>query len=179
MAPWVEGPGVTGERGAFVGRFQPFHRGHHRVVRDYVDRFDDLVIVVGSSMAARTPRNPLSAAERARIIRACHPGRPIVFLPDESRGEAGYEAWANRLIDETEADVIITRNELVTRLVREFTAARTEEQPLYEPDRYSGTEIRRRIRAEEPWRDLVPECCVDEVARYESVIRGTRVESGD
>lgn len=179
MGPYGEGQSVTGERGAFVGRFQPFHRGHHQVVVDYRDRFEELVLVVGSSMTARTPRNPLSAAERASIIRACHPDLRLVFLPDEARGEAGYEAWTERLMGETDADVIITRNDLVTRLVESFADARTENQPLYEPDRFSGTEIRRRIRAGEPWRELVPECCVEEVATYESVIRGTSVESVD
>lgn len=168
---------MTEQRAAFLGRFQPFHRGHHHVVETYRTRYEDLVLVIGSAQTARTPRNPLSAAERRSIIRACHPDLPIVNLPDEARGEAGYPDWAEQLATETRADVVISRNDLVTRLVREYTDARVEPQPLLRPEEYSGTEIRRRIRAGDRWRDLVPDCCVDVVAEYVDVIRGTAVGS--
>lgn len=161
----------------FLGRFQPFHRGHHHVVETYRPRYEDLVVVIGSAETARTPRNPLSAVERRSIIRACHPNLPLVDLPDVARGEAGYPDWAEQLATETEADVVITRNDLVTRLVREYTDARVEPQPLLRPEEYSGTEIRRRIRDGDPWRALVPGCCVDTVAEYVDVIRGTAVGS--
>ena len=177
MTREVDGSAVARDRAAFLGRFQPFHRGHHHVVKSYASRFDELVIVVGSCQVARTPRNPLSAAERRRIVAACHPDLDQVFLPDEGRGAAGYEAWAHRLERETKAAVIITRNDLVRRLVDSYTDMQLEAQPLIQPDRYSGTEIRRRIRAGEPWRELVPDCCADLVAEYADVIRASGHES--
>jgi len=36
------------KRGLFVGRFQPFHKGHLRAVKDILGKVDELVIVVGS-----------------------------------------------------------------------------------------------------------------------------------
>lgn len=157
-------------RAVFLGRFQPFHEGHHRVVDEYEDEFD-LVIALGSPEKSRTAENPLTADEREYVIRGCHPELDIVRVRDEDRGEAGYPVWADRLVDRTDAEVVISGNDLVQRLVREHTDAEVHQQELHMPDRYSGTEIRRRIRAGESWRSLVPDCCVDRVAEYEGVIR--------
>ncbi|MFC7166654.1 hypothetical protein [Halospeciosus flavus] len=79
--------------------------------------------------------------------------------------------WAEHLVRETGADVIISGNDLVQRLVREHTDADVHQQEMHYPEKFSGTEIRRRIRADETWRDLVPDCCEDVVAAYEDVIR--------
>ncbi|MEM2947357.1 MAG: adenylyltransferase/cytidyltransferase family protein, partial [Candidatus Bathyarchaeia archaeon] len=37
------------KRGLFVGRFQPFHKGHLSVIEDILKEVDELVIVVGSA----------------------------------------------------------------------------------------------------------------------------------
>lgn len=159
-------------RAAFLGRFQPFHRGHHRVVSEYEAEYD-LVVALGSPGKSRTPENPLTASERERLLDACHPDVPVVRVADEDRGEAGYPVWTKRLVRSTNADAVISQNDLVKRLVREHTSARVVEQDLHAPERFSGTEIRRRIRAGEQWRDLVPDCCVSLVAEYADVIRHT------
>jgi nicotinamide-nucleotide adenylyltransferase len=157
------------ERAAFPGRFQPFHVGHYRTVRRFRREYD-LVVAIGSPQKARTPRNPLTAAEREHVVRECFPDLDLVRVCDEDRGEAGYPDWGQRLVARTDADVVITGNETVADIVREYTDARVEAQRMHEPGRYSGTEIRRRIREGEPWRDLVPDCCEDRVATYAPVI---------
>jgi bifunctional NMN adenylyltransferase/nudix hydrolase len=52
----------------FVGRFQPFHRGHQDVVQTALKHGRHLLILVGSANSARTPRNPFSYDERQRMI---------------------------------------------------------------------------------------------------------------
>lgn len=165
-------------RATFLGRFQPYHEGHHRVVEWAREEYD-FVLALGSPQQDRTPENPLTATERETLIRACEPDLELVRVPDENRGEAGYPVWAERLVDRTDADVVLSRNDLVQRLVREHTTARIEEQPEFDPERFSGTEVRRRIRAGEPWRELVPDCCEDELAELTDVIRRTGADAGD
>lgn len=160
------------ERAAFPGRFQPFHVGHYRTVRRYRREYD-LAVAIGSPRKSRTPENPLTAAEREELIRACFARVDLVRVPDEDRGEAGYPDWGQRLVERTGADVVITGNQTVADIVREHTDARVEAQRMHEPGRYSGTEIRRRIRNDEPWRDLVPNCCENEVATYAPILRET------
>lgn len=138
------------------------------------------MLALGSPQQDRTAENPLTATERETLIRSCHPDVELMRVPDENRGEAGYPTWAARLARRTGADVVLSRNDLVQRLVREYTDARIEEQPAFEPERFSGTEVRRRIRTGKPWRELVPDCCTDELAELTDVIRQTgSVEGAD
>lgn len=164
---------MTAIRATFLGRFQPLHVGHYRTIRRYRQEYDEFVLALGSPEKSRTPENPLSAEERKEIIHACFPDLDIVEIEDEDRGEAGYEDWVSRFVDRTDADVVISGNDLVRRLVREHTDAELVQQEMHDPDRYSGTEIRRRMREGEPWRDLVPDCCEDAVAEHADVIRAS------
>lgn len=52
----------------FIGRFQPFHNGHMSVVQQALEKAHNLVIVVGSSFAARSVRNPFTAGERIKMV---------------------------------------------------------------------------------------------------------------
>ncbi|GAD53587.1 nicotinamide-nucleotide adenylyltransferase, NadM family [Halarchaeum acidiphilum MH1-52-1] len=164
---------LADERVAFPGRFQPLHRGHYRVVRAYRELAGSFVLALGSPEEARTAENPLSAAERERIVRGCFPDLEIVRVPDVGRGEAGYPLWGRRLVARTDADVVLTGNPRVQRIVREYTDARVREQEMHYPDRFSGTELRERIRADESWRPLVPACARERVADYAGVIART------
>ncbi|MFB6124508.1 MAG: adenylyltransferase/cytidyltransferase family protein [Halanaeroarchaeum sp.] len=158
-------------RVAFPGRFQPLHRGHHRVIQEFRTEYDEFVLALGSPEKARTPRNPLTAAERERIVAACFPDVAVVRVPDEDRGDAGYPTWARRLVDLTGADVVVSRNDLVVELVERYTDAVVVPQPLFSPRRFSGTVVRERIRRGQSWRPFVPECCQAEVASLLAAIR--------
>ena len=55
----------------FIGRFQPFHNGHKAVIDAALEQAKEVVIVVGSSFAARNIRNPFTFQERKAMIEAC------------------------------------------------------------------------------------------------------------
>jgi len=52
----------------FIGRFQPFHHGHLRVVDLALKQAHKLLILVGSSYQARTAKNPFTYDERRQMI---------------------------------------------------------------------------------------------------------------
>lgn len=52
----------------FIGRFQPFHFGHRRVVQLALQQSRRVLILVGSSFKARDIKNPFSFKERADMI---------------------------------------------------------------------------------------------------------------
>lgn len=54
----------------FIGRFQPFHKGHLSVVQQAVKENDHLYIGIGSTQYNYEPYNPLTTAERIQIIEA-------------------------------------------------------------------------------------------------------------
>lgn len=145
-------------KAAFLGRFQPLHKGHLQVIENYRERYDSLELVIGSADISRTEENPLTAEEREEVIRGCFPDIDILYLEDESRDSEGDKLWAEKLEDKIDASLLLTRNELVKELMEEKTGIKVEEQEMYDEDLYSGTEVRRRMRSGEEWRYLVPGC---------------------
>lgn len=53
----------------FIGRFEPLHAGHIKVIQDGLDSAPFMVVLVGSANEPRTYRNPFNADERALMIK--------------------------------------------------------------------------------------------------------------
>lgn len=73
----------------------------------------------------------------------------------------------------TSTDKVITRNDLVQRLVREYSDADIIEQELYKPKECSGTRIRESIRQGKDWRYLIPDCCEENLEEVKDKIAET------
>ena len=56
--------------GVYIGRFQPFHLGHFKVLDHAVksNEFKHIILLLGSSEEARTPKNPFTFQERKKVI---------------------------------------------------------------------------------------------------------------
>lgn len=54
----------------FIGRFEPFHNGHHAVVTRALSLAQEVIVLVGSAGKPRTIRNPWNGSEREVMIRA-------------------------------------------------------------------------------------------------------------
>ncbi|MGB3620855.1 MAG: adenylyltransferase/cytidyltransferase family protein, partial [Ketobacter sp.] len=53
----------------FIGRFQPFHKGHLSVIEAGLKQAKQLIILCGSAHQPRSARNPWSPPEREAMIR--------------------------------------------------------------------------------------------------------------
>lgn len=51
-----------------IGRFQPFHHGHAELLSLALQSAPQVVVVIGSSFHARSPKNPFTWQERAAMI---------------------------------------------------------------------------------------------------------------
>lgn len=65
----------------FIGRFQPYHKGHHDIVTKALKKSKNLIIVPGSHDRARDIRNPFSTYERIEIIKSAIEGKNTELLP--------------------------------------------------------------------------------------------------
>jgi bifunctional NMN adenylyltransferase/nudix hydrolase len=69
----------------YIGRFQPFHRGHEYVLKHCLENYDDTVVLFGSAHKARDTENPFTYDERLGIVdawmEATHPGRKYWARP--------------------------------------------------------------------------------------------------
>lgn len=156
----------------FIGRFQPLHIGHRNVIEEYKGEFENFVVVIGSADKARTKENPLTAEEREGIIRECFPRVEIIHKDDHESDKK----WAKKLEEKTEAELVISRNDNVNQPINEHTEMEVKEQKLYDPEIYSGTETRRRVRSGEEWRYLVPECAREKVSELLEKIKESGIQ---
>lgn len=53
----------------FIGRFQPYHLGHHKVITTALQQAKRVIVLVGSSYQTRSIRNPWVFSEREAFIR--------------------------------------------------------------------------------------------------------------
>jgi bifunctional NMN adenylyltransferase/nudix hydrolase len=87
----------------FIGRFQPFHNGHKAVIEAALEQAKEVVVVVGSSFAARNIRNPFTFQERKAMIEAVFPTDRVKVVP-VSDYPYDDNKWVNaiqKIVDET------------------------------------------------------------------------------
>ena len=147
------------KRGVFVGRFQPFHKGHLEVVKKIEQEVDELVIIVGSSQYSHRLDNPFTAGERITMIRKALEETGIqlqriwiIPVPDVHQ----HALWVSQIVGYApKFDVVYANEPLTSRL---FTEAGFKVKPLpfIKREIYLATEIRKRMLAGENWKELVP-----------------------
>jgi len=68
----------------FIGRFQPFHKGHLHVVQQGLAKAKQLIVLCGSAHLPRTLRNPFTFEEREQMVRQALPEveqNRLIFAP--------------------------------------------------------------------------------------------------
>jgi len=97
----------------FIGRFQPFHVEHKRVIDTALAKAKNVLVLIGSSGKARTIRNPFTFDERADMIRdsfdfmSGEQNRIIIKpLYDKTYNDAAWVKQVQDVVKETALDVI-------------------------------------------------------------------------
>lgn len=152
----------------FIGRFQPFHRGHLRVIKFISKKYKEIIIGIGSSQYSNTKENPFSAEEREEmivksLIEADINNFNIVLIPDIHNPPK----WVEHVLSiNSEFDVVFTNNDFTKKLFSEkgFQVSQT---PLFNEDVYSGKIIRERINNNENWKDLVPNSVIEIIKKID------------
>jgi nicotinamide-nucleotide adenylyltransferase len=144
-------------RALFIGRFQPFHLGHLSILQRLSQRYEMIIIGIGSSQYHDTTENPFSEAERRQMIAqsldAVGIGRYlIVSIPDIHNPPRWVDHVCSIVSD---FDVVIANNPLTKKLFSE-KGYLVKGTAYFNRKKYSGKEIRRRILHDEPWDELVP-----------------------
>ncbi len=151
------------KRGLFVGRFQPFHLGHLKAVKDILEKLDELVIVVGSSQYSHRMDNPFTAGERVTMIRetleeeGISPSRYwIVPVPDVHV----HMVWVAQIVGYTPKFTVLYTNDPLTRRLFVEAGYKVKPVPFHKRELYSATEIRKRMLKRKNWEELLPSSVV-------------------
>jgi len=167
------------KRGFYIGRFQPYHNGHQSVLEHIAQEVDEIIIGVGSAQLSHQIDNPFTAGERVLMItRALSKlGCPFYVIPIEDIQRNAL--WVAHVRSMTPPfDLCYSSNPLVVQLFKEV-GVEVQSPSMYEREILSGTEIRNRMLAGEPWKNLVPSEVVDVVEEIDGVGRLCQISRDD
>jgi nicotinamide-nucleotide adenylyltransferase len=95
-----------------IGRFQPLHFGHEKLIMQAMKDSDSVVLAIGSSQESRTSKNPLNFSERKKLILSRFKGLEIIPSPDFESDDD----WANDLIKKAKFGIIYSSNSKVKKI---------------------------------------------------------------
>lgn len=143
-------------RAFYIGRFQPYHNGHHSVLKRIAPLVDEIVIGVGSAQLSHEVENPFTAGERLMMIAAAMKEIDIPYYAVPIEDLRRNALWVSHVYSMTPYfDLVYSNNPLVIRLFAE-AGMKVQTLPMFKRDTLSGTEVRRRMIDGEEWRSLVP-----------------------
>ena len=162
------------KRGLFVGRFQPFHKGHLEAIKDVLKEVDEVGVVIGSAQYSHRKDNPFTAGERVTMIRKALEEAEIpaarwwiVPVPDVHV----HMVWVAEVVGYVpKFDVVYSNDPLTKRLFLE-AGFKVKPFPLHKREVYSATEIRERILNGKDWKTLVPKSVVNIIEEIGGVQR--------
>ncbi|MDD5025591.1 MAG: nicotinamide-nucleotide adenylyltransferase [Methanoregula sp.] len=167
------------KRGFYIGRFQPYHNGHQTVLERIAQSADEIIIGVGSAQLSHTTENPFTSGERVLMITRALASLDCPFYVIPIEDVQRNALWAAHVRSMTPPfDLCYSSNPLVVRLFRE-AGIEVQSPAMYERDRHSGTEIRRRMREGEVWEELVPPAVVKVIREIDGVTRLCQIAQDD
>jgi len=166
-------------RGFYIGRFQPYHDGHHRMVAEIVSEVDELVLGIGSAGHSHSTRNPFTAGERVMMVTKSVAEFDlttyVVPIEDLDRNSV----WVSHVQSMAPSfDVAYSNNPLVIQLFEE-AGVEVRQSPMFNRDVLEGTELRDRMIEGGEWQHLVPDPVVEVIDEIDGIRRIQRVSETD
>ena len=162
------------KRALFIGRFQPFHKGHLEAVKMILKENDEIIIAIGSAQYSHKLENPFTAGERIVMVRMALENEGIdlkqvwiIPIPDVHV----HMMWVSEVVGYTPKFNVVYTNEPLTR--RLFMEAGFDVRPIPFIKRkvYSATEIRKRMIENGNWEELVPKAVAEYIREIDGVQR--------
>jgi len=161
-------------RGLLVGRMQPVHQGHLQVIKRILGEVEEVIIGIGSAQLSHTIKDPFTAGERVMMLSKALTENDIsasnyYIIPVQDIECNSLWVAHMEMLTPPFAHVY-SGNPLVQRLFTE-KGYQVTQPPLFNREIYSGTEVRRRMLADEEWEKLVPESVVDVINEIKGISR--------
>ncbi|MDD3754264.1 MAG: nicotinamide-nucleotide adenylyltransferase [Methanobacterium sp.] len=161
-------------RGLLVGRMQPVHQGHLQVIKRILGEVEEVIIGIGSAQLSHTIKDPFTAGERMMMLSKALaengiPASNYYIIPvQDIECNSLWVAHMEMLTPPFEH--VYSGNPLVQRLFTE-KGYQVTQPPLFNREIYSGTEVRRRMLADEKWDQLLPESVVEVIHEIKGISR--------
>jgi nicotinamide-nucleotide adenylyltransferase len=170
-------------RGFYIGRFQPYHDGHHAMVEYIAGEVDELVLGIGSADDSHTRHDPFTAGERMMMVTKAvrelerNEGLVTYVVPLEDLDR--HSVWVSHVQSMSPSfDVAYSNNPLVVRLFEE-AGIEVRQSRMFDRERLEGSDIRERMIDGDDWRDSVPAPVVDVIEEVNGIQRIRMVAEED
>lgn len=162
------------KRGVFVGRFQPFHKGHLEFIRKILKEVEELIIIVGSSQFSHRIDNPFTAGERVTMIRKALEEEKIslsriwiIPVPDVNQ----HTLWVSQIVGYAPKFEVIYSNESLTRCLFKEAGFKVEPMHFINREVFQATKIRNLMKLGGKWEELVPKSVANYIKTIKADIR--------
>jgi len=140
----------------FIGRFQPFHKGHLYSLKKCFELADQVIVGIGSSQESGTENNPWDFEARKAMIESLDlqgDSLKVVALPDYPDDEVWLKEVKERVGN---FNVVVSNNEWVLSIMQK-AGYKTVETGLFNREELEGVKIRVLMRAGDMnWKLRVP-----------------------
>jgi len=150
---------IVVNRGLYVGRFQPFHKGHLCAIQNALQTVDELIVVIGSAQYSHNSRNPFTAGERLVMIQRAVTETNldenklwIVPVPDVHL----HMLWVSAVEGYTPKFNIVFTNEPLTRRLFSEAGYHVIDIPFFDRKVYMSTLVREKMIRDDNWKEFVP-----------------------
>jgi len=158
-------------RGLYIGRFQPYHLGHHMILTQIAREVEELVICIGSAQVSHELKNPFTGGERVLMVKSAIEELPIKCYVIPIMDVMRNAIWVAHVVSLTPGFEIVYSNNPLNKRLFDEAGFKVRSTAFYERDVYSGTEIRRRMIAGEEWEKLVPDAVCKVIHECDGVSR--------
>jgi len=142
----------------FIGRFQPFHKGHLAAIKWILKKEKKISIVIGSNQESLTKDNPFDFKERKKMIEETLKKEGIqnfkIFGVPDYKNDV---FWAKKILKITKPNpkkaVVFTRNAWTAKSFKKI-GIMVKPHPLF-LNRLSGTKVRNNMWEGKKWKNLV------------------------
>lgn len=152
----------------FIGRFQPYHIGHHLVIQGMTKLCKKVVIAIGSADKSGTAENPYTAQERKEMIQQALQDENIIPMFDvefvELPDQDNDAQWTSHTLEKVgRVDTVWTGNENT----KDCFEGKLPIKDIKEVPGISSTTIRQMIRdGNKDWKTKVPAAVVKAVQDF-------------
>jgi nicotinamide-nucleotide adenylyltransferase len=162
------------KQGLFIGRFQPPHKGHIKVIKTLLGKVEDLIIIIGSSQLSHELDNPFTTGERIWMMKSAldaaevNPNKYLILpIPDATM----HSIWVAQIFSYSPPFEVVFSNDPLTRCLFKEAKVTVHNIEFFQRKIYSATEVRRRMLADENWKDLVPKVVMEIITKINGVQR--------
>ncbi|MHA2253359.1 MAG: nicotinamide-nucleotide adenylyltransferase [Candidatus Kariarchaeaceae archaeon] len=145
-------------RGLLVGRFQPPHLGHLKIITNILEEIDELIIVIAAAQISHTLKNPFTAGERLQLMK-------MMLTNAKIKSDRYWLIPAQDIMDNMLWVHHITRlvpqfdtyygNNPFTTLLFQQAGINTKGTTVFDREKYEATSIRQKIMNKKEITDLV------------------------